>query len=276
MGLAVHQQLWDSVAGGWEEHADFADEREAELTAHLLDLVALEPGDRVLELACGPGGVGLAAARRIAGHGHVVLSDAAPRMVAVAESRAAALGIHNVSFKQLDLEQIDEPDDSYDVVLCREGLMLVPDPDGAATEIRRVLRPGGRLALAVWGPRERNPWLGIVLDSVSEQLGVQVPPPGVPGPFSLEDAVRLESILAGAGLHDVRVTEHEVPYRAASSEEWWVRTVALAGPLATMLGSLPASAADAVRDRARGEIAAYETGGRLEIPGVSLVASARG
>ena len=92
--------------------------------------------------------------------GEVVLSDVVPEMTAIAAARAEALGLDNVSTCVLDLEQIDQPDDSYDVVLCREGLMFAADPARAAGEIRRVLRPGGRVALAVWGPRERNPWLG--------------------------------------------------------------------------------------------------------------------
>ena len=99
--------------------------------------------------------------------------------------------------RELDLEQIDEPDGSYDVVLCREGLMLVPDPARAAREIARVLRPGGRVALAVWGPREQNPWLGVVFDAVSAQLGTPMPPPGIPGPFSLDDADGLAGAARG-------------------------------------------------------------------------------
>jgi ubiquinone/menaquinone biosynthesis C-methylase UbiE len=101
--------------------------------------------------------LGLAAAARVAPEGEVVLSDVAAEMTAIAATRAEELGLENVSTRVLDLERIDEPDGSYDVVLCREGLMLVPDPGRAAGEIRRVMRLGGRFALAVWGPRERNP-----------------------------------------------------------------------------------------------------------------------
>ena len=84
----------------------------------------------------------------------------------------------------------------------------------AAREIRRVLRPGGRVALAVWGPRDRNPWLGIIFDAVSAQLGRPVPPPGVPGPFSLADADGLAALLTGAGLADV-VRRATSPCRSA-------------------------------------------------------------
>lgn len=267
--------MWASVAGSWGELADYVDERGEAMTQTLLELSLPRAGERALELACGPGGLGLAAAERVAPGGEVVLSDVVPEMTAIAAARATARGLANVSTRVLDLEQIDEPDDSYDVVLCREGLMFAADPDRAAREIRRVLRPGGRLALSVWGPRERNPWLGAVLDAVSAQVGAPVPPPGIPGPFSLQDSERLAALLSGAGLEDVAVSELEVSYTASSFEDWWARTSALAGPLAKLLASLPEEAAQAIQARAREAISAYRTSTGLEIPGVSLIAAAR-
>jgi SAM-dependent methyltransferase len=201
-----------------------------------------------------------------------VLSDVVPEMTAIAARRAA--GRSGVSTLVLDLEEIAQPDASFDVALCREGLMLTPDPGRAAREIARVLRPGGRVAVAVWAARERNPWLGIVLDAAT-QIGAPIPPPGVPGPFSLSDPDRLAAVLAEAGLEDVAVSELPVPARADSFEEWWARTVALAGPLARVLGSLPAPAVEALRARARASARDYETADGLELPGVTLLASAR-
>jgi SAM-dependent methyltransferase len=262
--------MWGSVAGSWAEHSDYVDARGAHVTEAMLVLTAPQPGERVLELACGGGGVGLAAADRGC---EVVLSDVAPEMTEIA-ARAAA-GREGVSTLVLDLEAIAQPDASYDVVLCREGLMLTPDPGRAAREIARVLRPGGRVAVVVWGARERNPWLGIVFDAVSAQTGVPVPPPGIPGPFSLSDPDALAGLLTDAGLEDVAVREIATPARARSFEEWWARTVALAGPLASVLRSLPAPAAEAIRARARASTRGYETPDGLELPGVTLLASAR-
>jgi ubiquinone/menaquinone biosynthesis C-methylase UbiE len=268
------QRMWGSVAGGWEAHADYADARGADTATAMLEAAAVRSGDRVLELACGPAGLGLEAAARVGSEGEVVLSDVAPEMTAIAAARARRLGLSNISTRVLDLEQIAEPDNAYDVVLCREGLMLVPDPVRAAREICRVLRPGGRTAIAVWGPRERNPWLGVVFDAVSAQTGAPVPPPGVPGPFSLDDAGRLESVLVEAGLEAVDVRERAVPCRAASAGEWWERTCALAGPLAQRLAALPEPVAKALAARAQEAIGVYETPAGLEIPGVTLIATA--
>jgi SAM-dependent methyltransferase len=275
MEAATLHSMWSAVAPAWAEHAAYADARGADVTETMLELTTPRPGDQVLELACGPGGTGLAAAARVAPGGEVVMSDVAPEMTAIAAARAESLGLTNVSTRVLDLDDIEQPDESFDVVLCREGLMFATDPDRAAREVQRVLRPGGRLAVAVWGPRERNPWLGIVFDAVAAQLGRPVPPPGIPGPFSLADSDRLHALLAGAGLTDVVVSELPVPLRAPSFDEWWRRTSALAGPLATILASLPEPAAQAIRARVLETIAPYETPAGLEFPGVALIAAAR-
>jgi len=267
--------MWAAVAGSWAEHADYADARGALVAEKLLELSAPAPapGERVLELACGPGGLGLAAAPRVSPGGEVVLSDVVGEMTAIAAARAEALGLANVSTRVLDLERIEELAGSYDVVLCREGLMFALDPARAVREIARVLRTGGRVAFAVWGPRARNPWLGVVLDAVGAQLGRPVPPPGIPGPFALEDSAELARLLSGAGLDDVAVSEVAVPLRAASFEEWWARTSALAGPLARILASLHEDAARAIRDRAQAAVGRYWTPAGLELPGVSLLAT---
>jgi SAM-dependent methyltransferase len=267
--------MWAAVAGSWAQHAAYVDARAAPVTEAMLDLSRPRPGERVLELACGPGGVGLAAAERVAPDGEVVLSDVSAQMTAIAAARARALGLGNVSTCELDLERIEQPDASYDVVLCREGLMFAADPARAAREIGRVLRPDGRVALAVWGPRDRNPWLRIVLEVVSAQLGRPVPPPGIPGPFALDDADRLGRLLGDANLSDVVVREVPTPLHAGSFDEWWARTSALAGPLAAVLAGLPQDASRALYARAREAVRPYETPAGLDFPGVTLLAGAR-
>lgn len=265
--------MWAAVAPGWDAHADYVDERGIALNRRLLDLAQVEAGARVLELACGPGGLGLAAAERVGPGGEAVLTDVVPAMTAISAARAAARGLGNVTTRERDLEEIDEPDESFDAVLCREGLMFAADPHRAAREIYRVLRPGARVALAVWGRREDNPWLGLVLDALSAQLGAPVPPPGIPGPFSLQEAGEVERLLSGAGLTGVTVGEEPVPLRAASFDEWWTRTLALAGPLAKIVESLPDESREAIRARLREAVSGYETPRGIELPGVTLVAA---
>jgi len=270
----LHGQ-WQAVAPAWAKHADFVDARGAGVTARLLELTDPSPGERVLELAGGAGGLGLAAAERVAPGGDAVLSDVAPAMVETAQARIADRGVPNASAQVLDLEAIDQPDACFDVALCREGLMFAVDPATAAAEIARVLRPGGRAAVAVWAARELNPWLGIVLDAVTAQTGMSVPPPGVPGPFALADAAQLAGLLDGAGFDHVSVEQLAVPLRAPSFEDWWTRTTALAGPLSRMLAGLPPAAQAALRALVEQRAAPHRAGDGLEFPGTTLIASGR-
>jgi SAM-dependent methyltransferase len=196
-------------------------------------------------------------------------------MTAIAAARAKDRGLGNVTTLDLDLERIDQPDESYDAVLCREGIMLVPDPRQAAREIRRVLKPGGRAVVSVWGPRQRNPWLGTMLDAVGAQLGGTFPPPGLPGPFALDGRDKLLAVLRDAEFEDLEIMEVETPWRGASFDQWWLVTSALAGPLAKLLDAQPPEAVDAIRAHAREALGSYETADGLEIPGVTLVGTAR-
>jgi ubiquinone/menaquinone biosynthesis C-methylase UbiE len=270
----VHQ-MWASVAPAWAEHSDYADRRGTVLTEKMLAFAALAPGERVLELACAGGGVGLAAARLVEPGGEVVLTDVVPEMTAIAAQRAAERGLGNVRTFERDLDDIAEPEASYDVVLCREGLMFAFDPAHAVRDIARILRPGGRVALGVWGPRARNPWLGLVFDAVSAELGSPMPPPGLPTPFSLDDAGRVETMLADAGLRDVAVTEVNTPLRTSSYEEWWQRTSSLAGPLTNVLAIMAPAARHGLQERLAQAVRPYETSAGLEFPGVSLLATGR-
>lgn len=269
------RDMWGGAAPGWEQHAGYVDARGARVTEAMLERTTPQPGDRVLELACGPGGVGLTAAERVGPTGVVVLSDLVPEMTRIAASRAQAMGVTNVIIRELDLRQIDEPDASYDIVLCREALMLVPDPARAAAEIRRVLRPGGRTAVAVWGPRSRNPWLGALFDAITATTGLPVPPPGMPGPFSLEEETILRQVLLDSGLEEVAIAEVDETLDVHSLDQWWTVVPALAGPMASLIASLPLDVVAAIRAHGEDALRPYRTANGFCISGVSLVATGR-
>jgi len=274
----VHQ-MWGSVAGAWADHADEVEQRSKDVTQAMLDAVQPAPGDSVLELACGAGGLGLAIAAKVAPGGRVLLTDVAREMVEIAAARAGRPGEHEsalVTAQVIDLERIGLADESFDIVVCREGLMFALDPGRAAREVSRVLRPGGRVSFAVWGPRERNPWLGILADAIQEHTGLPVPPPGVPGPFSLGAHGVLEHTLAGAGLEQVRIEDVAVPTHDNSFEEYWQLRTALAGPMKKVLAGLPTETLDAIRETVRQRLSPYSSvSDGLTIPGLAYVGSGR-
>ena len=274
--MGIRQQvhrMWGAVAPGWDTYAEYTDARGRELAERLLQLTAPAPGERVLELACGAGGLGLAAAALVGAAGEVVVSDVADAMTRIAERRAREAGLDNVRARVLDLEEIDEADGSFDVVVCREGLMFAVDPARALGEIHRVLRPQGRFAASVWGSRAQNPWLSVVMDAVSAEVGAPMPPPGMPGPFALEDAARLRALVADAGLVAVELSEVSVPLHEESFEEWWTRRSALAGPFSARLAAMPEEDRARLRGRLREAVRPYESGTGLDFPGMALVVS---
>jgi SAM-dependent methyltransferase len=267
--------MWNSVAPGWEANAGFVGEQLAPATEALLDAVGVGDGDAVLDLGAGPGGAGLAAAQRVGSGGSVVLSDVAAEMVAVAARRASAFP--QVTTGVFDQSAIPVADASFDAVICRHGLMFVEDPVGAVAEAVRVLRAGGRYAAMTWDRRELNPWLGLVLDAVGDQFGVPFPPPSVRGPFSLDSAAVLTSVLQDGGLEDVTDQVVSTPMRATSLHEWWERVPRLAGPLATALAGMDAGVRDAIATRALqagAEAAARERDGII-FAGSVLIGSGR-
>jgi SAM-dependent methyltransferase len=241
-------EMWDSVAPGWAANAAFVDEQLALATEALLDAASISEGDRVLDLAAGPGGAGLAAAQRVGSAGRVVLSDVAAEMVAVAARRASADA--QVSTAVFDQSAIGFADASFDAVINRHGLMFVEDPVQSVVEAVRVLRAGGRYAVMTWDLREANPWLGLVLDAVSAQFGVPFPPPNVRGPFSLDTPDVLTSVLRDGGLEEVTVEAMSTPMHAASLAEWWDRVPKLAGPLAIALAGMETDVRNAIGERA--------------------------
>jgi SAM-dependent methyltransferase len=162
---------------GWERAAEaYAQHWHGQLAAmqgELLAMAAPARGEVVLDVACGAGLTSVAAARAVGTAGRVLGIDIAAAMVLVARHRVRELGLARVSFERMDAEQLALPDASFDLVLCALGLMYVPDPDAALREVHRVLRPGGRAVLAVWGERARCGWaplFGIVDAEVQSEV----------------------------------------------------------------------------------------------------------
>ncbi|MEA2315475.1 MAG: hypothetical protein QOI03_2167 [Solirubrobacteraceae bacterium] len=267
--------MWDSVAPGWEANAEFVDEHLIAATDALLDAAGITEGDAVLELAAGPGGAGLRAAQRVGVKGSIVLSDDAPEMVTVAARRG--IGYPQVSTAVFDQSEILAEDGYFDAVISRHGLMFADDAVGAVSEATRVLCPGGGFAAMTWGPRSMNPWLGLVLDAVGEQFGVPFPPPNIRGPFSLDDAALLTSVLEEGGLEDVRVQAVETPMHAASVQAWWDRVPQLAGPLAAALAAMEPDVREQIAQRAMnaGGQASQRDGDQIVFRGSVLIASGR-
>ncbi len=266
---------WDLAAAGWGRRADQLRAQGMPLSVRMIDAVALQPGDRVLELAAGPGDTGFLASELVLPGGKLICSDSSMAMLELAKNRAAAQGIGNVEFKLLDMDWIDLPTASVEVILCRWGIMLSADPAAALHECRRVLASGGRLAVAVWDVPARNPWSTIPSDALAALSHASAPDRTGPGMFALSDAARLEDLLAGAGF--VQVTVQAVALeRHYRSVQAWIEEV-------TDISAIFRAAWEPLSEQERAatlievsRLAALYTGadGAVRLPGSSLAALA--
>ncbi|MGN6558628.1 MAG: class I SAM-dependent methyltransferase [Solirubrobacterales bacterium] len=272
------RQQWSDAAASW---ARAAEEEETgasgEATRWMLKVADLRPGQEVLELACGAGRVGLQAARRVGPDGTVLCSDFSQAMVDAVAERVERLGVPNVSTRVLNAEQLELSDEErFDVVLCRFGYMLMADQAQALRESARALRPDGRLVLAVWGTGEKNPWLSLILNAVMKHLGAPPPEPGMPGPFSLGEAERLQALVEQAGLADVEVAEIEAQQPYDSIEAWWEEILEVSGPLAAMLKALPEDDRNSIRSTVVAEAEQFKAeDGSVVFPASIVAAKAR-
>lgn len=268
-------QGWEEAAAGWVRSQEPMREFGAPVSHWLIDAVAPQPGQRVLELAAGLGETGLLAAELVAPVGGAIISDQAEAMLVGARERAGALGLSNVEFQVINAEWIDLPVASVDIVLCRWGYMLMADPAAALRDARRVLRPNGRIALAVWDAIEHNPWAQLPALELGERGLVSWPAPGTPGPFALGDRERLGELLQGAGFAELRIETLQLHRRHASFDEFWETTLDLSRSFHDAVLERPQDEIEEIRAAVRARLKRFEAhDGVLDIPGRTLVASA--
>jgi SAM-dependent methyltransferase len=268
-------QSWEEAASGWTRQQETMREFGAPVSHWMIDAIVPQPGERVLELAAGLGETGMLVAELVAPMGGVIVSDQAEAMLSGARARAVAQGLSNVEFQVLNAEWIDLPVASIDAVLCRWGYMLMADPLVALRETRRVLRPGGRVALAVWDSLEHNPWAQLPARELSER-GLSTPlTPGMPGPFALGSSERVIELLDQAGFAEVRIETLDLRRRHPSFEELWESTLDLSRALHDTILDCPESEIAEIHAALAKRFAPFTApDGSLDIPGRTLVASA--
>lgn len=241
MNAHVQRQLedqrtqWNAVANGWATWWSHV-ERSAQTVSDLLVArAAVAEGDTVVDVATGIGEPAVTAARRVGSDGRVVATDQAADMLAIARTRVQGAGLCNVEFAVTNGVDLDLPDGDADAVLCRWGLMFFPEPIRALTEMRRVLRPHGRVALAIWPDPARVPMLSLPMRVLGRALDLPHPPAGSPGPFALADRGRVRRILEDAGFEDIHLESTSIVPTFESPQEFTDMLVDVVGPIRHIL-----------------------------------------
>ncbi len=254
----VQRYGWDKAVTDYE--AGWRDQLEP-AQALMLDMAALQPGEQVLDVACGTGLVSFRALAAVGGAGAVIGTDISGEMVETARRTAAERGIANARFERCDAEDLDLDCGPFDTALCGLGLMYVPDPAKALDEMRRLLKPGGRAAAAVWGARAKCGWAEI-FPITDARVASEV----CPMFFHLGTSDMLAHGFTQAGYTEVRSERLEVTLAYASADDA-LGAAFRGGPVALAYNRFDDATKQAVHTEYLDSIAAYRSGGGYKIPG---------
>ena len=247
--IDAQRRDWNRVANGWEKWDPFFERQMTFLNHRLVGDARLGPGQRVLDLGSGTGYPALLAAQIVGAGGQVIGMDLAEEMLSVAEKKAARLGLSNVHFRAGDVSALPFDDHSFDAVISRFCLMFLPDIQRAASEIARVLKPGGWVAASVWAAPEKNPSISGSMAAIKQVVDLPQPDPGAPGIFRLARPGDLAGMLQRAGLVDLAEEEFLGEWSYASPEEYYRSLMELAAPIQNLMATLLPAQVEEVKGR---------------------------
>jgi SAM-dependent methyltransferase len=265
---------WDRMAPAWDTHRDTVEAMKAGLTARLLD--ALEPleGRRVLELGAGTGELAARLADAVGPTGSVLATDLSPGMVDLLEKRLAA--VPNAEVATADAAALDLGEDAVDAVVFRMGLMMVHEPGRAVHGIRRVLRPGGTFATAVWATPAQNPWMTTVgMAMAMTGLVSGGPPVGPGGPFSLGEPADLERCVRDGGFDTVGVEQVDVTRLYRDAAELVGEVTSLSPALDQAWSAATPEQRAAVVEQVGALTSSYSSEAGVAVPATALLCTAR-
>jgi ubiquinone/menaquinone biosynthesis C-methylase UbiE len=234
------RQDWLSAAPAWKKWYSQLAFQSREATELVVQGAALSPGMHVLDLASGSGEPALSVATAVGPQGRVTATDLLREMLQIAEENAYARGIKNIDFRAADAEQLPFPGGMFDRITCRFGIMFIPNIQKALGEMRRVLKPGGRVSFVTWGSMEENPLFSTMIQPFLKYVDVPPPPPDSPHVFRFADEKKLDHLLCLAGFQQISATKHKINWPwPGTPEEAWQGTSELAAPFKRIINATP-------------------------------------
>jgi SAM-dependent methyltransferase len=265
-------QEWRDNAAFWEKHSATIRTMFTPLTEALIEEAGIREGQKVLDVAGGPGEPSLTIAERVGRAGSVTCTDAVAEMVAAAEREAQRRGLTNVECHRCVADALSFEDKSFDVVVSRLGVMFFPDPRLALQEMLRVVRPGGSLSLAVWHQNELNPFTYFISNVVSRYMDSPAADPDAPGAFRFAERGKLAAILTGVGAGDVRerLFHFEIEAPISFSEFWTMRSQT-SDTLRGKLAKLSAETLRRVEQEVREAVRDYFPNNQMKFPAQMII-----
>jgi len=244
------KQSWNKFSSGWKKWDDLTMDFLKPMGDEIIRRLRPSGNDQVLDIAAGTGEPGLTIATMLTGNGRVVITDLSEGMLEVARENAEKRGIRNVEAIACDANELPFKDGSFDAVSCRMGFMFFPDMLQAAKEMYRVLKPGGRLAAAVWAGPEKNFWITATMGTINKYVDVPPPPPNSPGMFRCAKDGFMEDLLQQAGFVNTAQQEVAGKLKSKTTDAYWSFITEVAAPVVAALGK----ADDDARKKIRSEV----------------------
>jgi SAM-dependent methyltransferase len=240
-------------------------------TEMMLDVAAVQPGRRVLDVAAGTGEQTLMAARRVGPTGYVLATDQSSSMLNVAAEAARKEGLKNVETRVMNAEDLVVDPDSFDAVICRMALMLFPNPAKALSAMRRVLKPGGKVAVIVFSALDKNPYYGIIHGTVRRLGNIPPPAPGEPWMFALGDPGALEDVYKRAGFLNVPVHTVAIQRRFPSAADAIRNMQNSVGDTKELINRLNEPQRESAYVEIQEQLSRFEGPNGFEVPGEVLI-----
>ena len=267
--------LDDATCAAWRRWHDKSVIFWHELTDALLAVSKLAPGLRVLDLASGTGDPALVVAAAVRPAGHVVVTDLAPQMLEIARENAQRARMDNLSYQVVDAHELPFADASFDRITCRLGIMYFWDCQKALAEIRRVLKPGGVVSFAAWGPIEQNEYMRAMTGAFHKRNPLPPPQAGAPHPARFGKPGTLSAELNAAGFFEVEEKSLLVSQRwPGPPAELWTRQYEISAPLRPYFDSFSAGEKAAAIEETIAALTALYDGQQVITHAAIVVASA--
>jgi len=274
-------RYWNEGAGpAWVAMQERLDVQVGPLGASALERASVTAAERVLDVGCGCGGTTLEIAGTVGERGGVVAVDVSAPMLARARERAAAAGLgERIDWRCEDAQTAPFAEAAFDCLYSRFGVMFFADPKAAFANLRRALRPGGRLVFVCWQARERNPWMTVPALAAMQYVAFPPPPPpDAPGPFAFADPTRVRGLLEAAGFGAIEHEPLERPMQlGGGGTEEALELFLAVGPVGQALREAQAGPEQRARvlEALREAFERFRTPRGVEAPAAAWIVSAR-
>jgi ubiquinone/menaquinone biosynthesis C-methylase UbiE len=265
---------WNKFSGGWKKWDQLTMDFLRPVGMTILESIPLKDHFRVLDIASGTGEPGLMAAS-IVKNGMVTGTDLSEEMVAIATENARKKGLKNFETKVCSADELPFPDESFDAVICRNGVMFFPDLDKAVTEIRRVLKPGGYFSASVFTAPEKNQWAVTTMKVINKYVDMPSADPDAPGLFRCAKPGLMRNIVENAGFKNVQEKEVVFSLDVPTIDMYWSFQTEVAAPVVVGLSKADDATRQLIRETVYADVAGYFKNGKYSLPAAELVLTAQ-